>query len=235
MIPAWLTAPIAILLGAVMISGSILYTGSGGRAAVGPSALQPTNNGDNEPDITIQDPGKLVQTDDPMLGNAKAKVTIVEFSDFQCPFCRTFWSNTYSQIKRDYIDTGKVRLVFRDYPLSFHEAARPSALAANCANEQGRFWSYHDAIFAEQAKKGQGTIAYGVTELKEWARQVGMDMSRFIPCLDSAKYLSEVEQDVADGSAVGVSGTPSFFINGKLIVGAQPYSSFKALIDAALQ
>lgn len=232
--PAWLSIPVAVLLAAIMVSGSILYVGSGGSASLLGAVQEPEQLGGDAP-VKIDDPDSLVESDDPVLGNADAPVTIVEFSDFQCPFCRRFWADTYTQLKEEYIDTGKVRLVFRDYPLPFHEAATPSAIAANCADEQGKFWQYHDKMFIEQEKQGQSTVTYGVTELKAWAQQLGLNTAQFNQCLDSKKYADEVEADTAAGSAAGVSGTPSFFVNGQLLVGAQPFSAFKALIDAELQ
>lgn len=172
--------------------------------------------------------------DDPVLGNADAPVTIVEFSDFQCPFCRSFYSNTHPQIVKNYIDTGKVKFVYRDYPLAFHSAARLSAMAAECANEQGKFWQYHDTVFEEQAKQGSGTISYGISELKQWAQDISLDTEQFNRCLDSEKYGDEVDKDFEAGQRAGVSGTPLFVINGTLIVGAQPYSTFEQAIEAAL-
>jgi protein-disulfide isomerase len=226
----------SILIAAAMVSGSVLYVGSGGNsAALLPAALQPTvqPNGGTAP-VVIKDPSTLFTVNDPSIGNAKAKVTIVEFSDFQCPFCRRFWKDTYSQIKKQYIDTGKVRMITRAFPLSFHPAARPAALASLCAKEQGKFWEYRDTVFGEQEKQGQATITFGVPELKTWAAALGMNGPQFNACLDSEKYAAQVDADTAAGSAFGVSGTPSFFINGKQVVGAQPFSEFKKAIDEAL-
>lgn len=228
--------PMAILVAAAMVSGSVLYVGSGSNGtALLPSALQPTAQepGDTAP-VKIKDPSTLFSADDPMIGNAKAKVTIVEFSDFQCPFCRRFWKDTYSQLKKEYIDTGKVRMVTRAFPLSFHEAAKPAAIASLCAKEQGKFWEYRDKVFGEQEKKGQATIAFGVAELKTWATAIGLNAQQFNSCLDTQKYAAKVDADTAAGSAVGVSGTPSFFINGQQVVGAQPFSAFKKIIDELL-
>jgi protein-disulfide isomerase len=234
---AWVTSvPLAILVAAAMVSGSILYIGSGGiPSALIKDAAAPSQGDVQEPaPVAIDDPSVLFGANDPVIGNAKAKVTIVEFSDFQCPFCRKFFNETYAQIKKEYIDTGKARMVFRHYPLPFHDAAKPSALAAACANEQNKFWQFHDKMFQEQDKKGTGTVTYGVAELKTWAAQVGVNATQFNACLDSAKYASKVDVDTADGAKYGVNGTPSFFINGKLLVGAQPFEKFKAMIDAAL-
>ncbi len=226
--------PFAILIAAAMISGSILYTRSGSL----PSDAIANIGGDGAQAVAtptaIKDPSVLSDKNDASLGKADAKVTIVEFSDFQCPFCRSFFQGAYGQIKKDYIDTGKVRLVFRHFPLSFHPAARPSALAAECAGDQGKFWQFHDKMFTEQEKKGTGTVSYGIAELKTWASQIGLDSAKFNSCLDGEKYASKVDTDTAAGSKYGVSGTPSFFINGKLLVGAQPFAKFKELIDSAL-
>lgn len=231
---SWFTTPVAVLIGAALIAGSIAIVGSGN----GFSFLKGSGSDSEQPTTTppiVVDPEKIKTSDDPSVGRDDAPVTIVEFSDFQCPFCRRFYEDTYIQLKKEYIDTGKARLVFRDYPLPFHPAAGVSAQAGECAQDQGKFSEYHDRIFAEQAKKGTGTVEYGAAELKAWARSVGMNGSDFDSCLDSGKYADEVAEDMKDGSAAGVDGTPSFFINGALVVGAQPYAVFKQAIDAALK
>lgn len=165
--------------------------------------------------------------DDPMEGDADAPVTIIEFSDFQCPFCGKFFKETLPQLRKDYIETGKAKLVFRDFPLDFHQFAQKAAEAAECAHEQGKFWEMHDMIFDHQD-------ALAVDDLKGYAKQAGLDTTKFGDCLDSGKYESEVKKDLADGSNVGVSGTPAFFINGMALTGAQPYEAFKQIIDAEL-
>lgn len=222
-----LILPGAILIAALLISGSVVfYSLNSGK--LGANIRQA---GDSVAGEKIN----VSADDDPFVGNGKAKVVIVEFSDFQCPFCRTFWSNTLPQIKKEYIDTGKAKFVFRDYPLSFHPAAQISAEASECADDQGKYWEMHDKIFGEQAKKGTGTVTYGSIELKSWASQIGLNMNIFNRCLDSRKYKLEVEKDLSDGSVYGVSGTPTLFINSKPIVGAQPFSAFKAMIDEELK
>lgn len=170
-----------------------------------------------------------------VLGDKNAKVTLVQFSDFQCPFCRRFFEETLPQIKKDYIDTGKVQLAFRHYPLDFHPAAYPSALASECANEQGKFWELHDTLFEEQAKQGAGTIQYTIDDVKTWATTISMDQTQFANCIDSNKYDAQVKEDLADAQQVGVSGTPATYVNGMLVSGAQPYSVFKTIIDQELQ
>lgn len=180
--------------------------------------------------------------DDPMLGSEDAQVTIIAFSDYQCPFCRKFETESFPSIKENFIDTGKVRFVYRDFPLPFHAAAEISAEAAHCAGEfsDEAYWAMHDKIVAEQNILDSGsatgavtkTVDYGAAELKQWAKSLGYDISS---CLDSGKYKDEVAKDLADGQASGVQGTPTFFINGQLISGAQPYSVFESAINSALR
>ncbi len=165
--------------------------------------------------------------DDPVKGSASAPVTIIEFSDFQCPYCGRFFTDTLPQIEQNYIDTGKAKLIYRDFPLSFHPNAEPAAEAADCAGEQGKFWEMHDKLFGNQASLSDANY-------RQWAADLGLDTTQFNSCLDSKKYASEIQNDIQDGQAAGVSGTPTFFINGNKVVGAQPYSVFEQAIDAAL-
>jgi len=165
--------------------------------------------------------------DDPAWGPEDAPVTIIEFSDFQCPFCSRFFVQTYPQIKQEY--EGQVRFVYRDFPLtSIHENAQKAGEAAECADEQGKFWDYHDTLFNNNS-------ALDDASLKSYASQVGLDTATFNQCLDSGKYTEEVQKDYQEGISYGVTGTPAFFINGVTVIGAQPYANFKAAIDAALQ
>ncbi len=164
----------------------------------------------------------------PTKGDPKAPITIVEFSDFQCPFCGQWFKNAYSQINENYIKKGTVKLVYRHFPLSFHPQANPAANAAECANEQGKFWEMHDRIFTNQEQLSPENY-------KAWAKEFGLDTTKFNSCYDTKKYDSKVTADFAEGSGVGVSGTPSFFVNGTLIVGAQGYDAFKSAIDAAIK
>ena len=163
----------------------------------------------------------------PSMGDEDAPVTIIEFSDFECPFCKRFNDQTFAQIKTNYIDTGKARIVFRHYPLPFHSNAQKASEASMCADDQDKFWEFHDAIFAQQTN-------IGVDALKQIAATLKLNTATFNSCLDSGKYTKYVQDDLAAGSAAGVSGTPSFIINGQLVVGAQPYSAFQQAIDAAL-
>lgn len=176
------------------------------------------------------DPGKLA-----VKGKDNAKVTIVEFTDFECPFCERFFNETLPQIEKEYIKTGKAKLYVRHFPLDFHAAAMPAALASECANIQGKFWEYHNKIFAEQEKIAGKTAEAINIQLKTFAKNLRLNTSQFDVCLDNETKKENVTNDLNDGKAAGVSGTPTFFINGRKVVGAQPFSAFKAIIDEELK
>jgi len=182
--------------------------------------------------ITPKQNEQVSADDDPYMGSSKAQLTLIEFSDFQCPFCKNFFNNTLPEIKRNYIDTGKIRLVYRDFPiLAIHKSAQKAAEASECAYEQGKFWEYHDTLFINQKV---WEIDNTTTELKNYASALNLDINKFNTCLDSGKYYSEVTNDIKDGTKAGVTGTPTFFINSIKIVGAQPYDTFKNIIEAEL-
>jgi protein-disulfide isomerase len=176
--------------------------------------------------VLIEPPRVEVSTDDDPVrgGGAGAPVTIVEFSDFQCPYCSKA-EGVVDEVMKKYGD--KVRLVYRDYPLSFHPNAENAAMASECAQEQGKYWEMHKAMFANQAK----LLA---TDLVETAGTLGMDKDKFKACLDTGKFRTEVQKDFQDGQKAGVSGTPTFFINGVMIVGARDVASFTEIIDREL-
>lgn len=170
--------------------------------------------------------------DDAVLGSMDAQVTIIEFSDFQCTACRSHFTKIMPALKKKYIDTGKVRFVYRDFPLSTkHPDAQKAAEAAGCAKEQGKFWEMHDKIFEGQNKLGTGTVSIPVESLKQYATELRLDMEAFNACFDSGQMTTEVQKDYDDGIAAGVEYTPTFFINGEKLVGAAPLSSFEALIN----
>ncbi|MBF0124102.1 MAG: thioredoxin domain-containing protein [Magnetococcales bacterium] len=161
----------------------------------------------------------------PTKGPSDAKVTIFEFSDFQCSYCRRV-QDTLRQLDKLY--AGKVRIIFRHYPLSFHPQAAKAAEAAQCADEQGRFWAYHDALFASDM--------LDPATLKKLAETVGsMDVARFDQCLNEGRHKARVIADVAEGERLGVSGTPTFFVNGIKLVGAVPLEEIREVIDAELK
>lgn len=165
--------------------------------------------------------------DDAVKGDANAPVTIVEFSDFECPFCSRYAKEIYPKIIAKYVETGKVKYVFRDFPLSFHQNARKAAEAAECAGEQGKYWEMHDRLFSEG-------VSGSVPSFKEYAKELGLNRGEFNECLDSGKMGPEVNKDFTDGQKSGVRGTPAFFINGELVSGAQPFENFEKIIEAKL-
>lgn len=168
---------------------------------------------------------------DNMKGDENAPITIIEYSDFQCPYCKRFYEQTFSSIETNYVDTGKVKVVFRHFPLSFHQNAEIAAEAAECAGEQDKFWEMHDILFESGSGDGTGLSA---DDVKGYASELGLDTTQFNTCVDSSKYAEKIESDMKAGIAAGVGGTPAFVINGHLVVGAQPYAVFQAAIDTAL-
>lgn len=212
---------LAILVTGMMISGSLLYSNGIGSKS-GLAQIKQDPQGNVRVDVSADD--------DPSLGNKNAKVTMVEFSDYQCPFCSKFFLETLTQLDKDYIKTGKVNLVFKDFPLDFHEKAQKAAEAARCVGEQINdvgYYKMHDKLFSNQDN-------LSIENYKKWARGLDVDGKKFDTCLDSGKYESVVKADLEYGQQLGISGTPAFFINGKLVEGAQPYSVFKEIIDSEL-
>ncbi len=178
--------------------------------------------------------------DDPVKGNPDAPVTVVEFSDFQCPFCSRFFQQTLPLIEENYIDTGKIKFVYRDFPLdSIHPNARPAHIAAECADEQGKFWEYHDLLFQEQAK-WQGLDSSKLQKiLTKYAANLGLQGASFESCMQSQEIADEVNADFLQAAQYGATGTPTFFIGNEKIgfiklVGAQPYAVFQGMIDNQL-
>jgi protein-disulfide isomerase len=163
--------------------------------------------------------------DDPSIGPDNAPVTIIEFSDYQCPYCQVWYNQVYQQLLASY--PNKLRFVYRDLPLPMHPEAIPAAEAANCAGEQNAYWKYHDSLFGQQY--GLNRAAY-----EHYASDLGLDIKAFTACLDSQRFLKEVQADARDAASVGISGTPSFVINGRILVGALPFSEFKTVIDEEL-
>lgn len=164
--------------------------------------------------------------DDPALGPENAPITIIEFSDYECSYCRRWHSEVFGKLIETYPE--QVRLVYRDFPLSsIHANAFPAAEAANCANEQNAFWEFHDKLFSMEL--GLGTEAY-----RRYASELGLDTQAFIECMESHRYQDEVQADYDFAAKLGVSSTPTFFINGIAIVGAQPFEVFQQVIEKEL-
>ena len=209
--------------------GNVLSAGND-AAAPKPSAPQPA-----APKI---DMAKLVD-DDPFLGPKDAKVVVIEFSDFQCPYCGAAMGTADALISRfksqdpswepsvpklkELAQKGKLKLVFRDFPLSFHPNARPAAIAANCAAKQGKFWEFHDALFEAQDTLSETVYTQIATEQK-------LDLAKWNECRKDPAVDQEISKDMADGGAAGVQGTPAFFVNGQFISGAQPFKAFEGAL-----
>ncbi len=207
-----------IVIGAVWIRDSFTNAGTQKAAPLAPAGLG------NAPAAAtgVSTEGSYFK------GKENAPVTIIEFSDFQCPFCGRFFQQTLPDIERSYIATGKAKLVYKDFPLdSIHPHATPAAMAARCAGEQGKFWEFHDLIFNNQQSLGESSYT-------QWASQLGLDAAKFNECSSSRKYLSAVRQDLVEGQRAGVQGTPAFLINGQLLSGAQPFAAFQQAIENAL-
>ncbi|MGB7539281.1 MAG: thioredoxin domain-containing protein [Anaerolineales bacterium] len=163
--------------------------------------------------------------DDPSWGPANAKVTFVEFADFECPYCRQWYSTVYEQLYANY--SGKVRFVYRDFPLSFHANAKPAAIAANCAGAQGKYWDYFRLLYGDA--RGLGGAMY-----QSYAQEIGLNVSTFNSCIADNKIANEIDLDMKDAERLGVNGVPAFFINKRFISGLQPYETFRDAIEAEL-
>jgi len=164
----------------------------------------------------------------PTLGSASAPVTLVEFSDFQCSFCKKFWADTLPKLTASYVQQGQVQIIYRHFAIlgKFSEQA---AMAADCAGEQGKFWQYHDQLFANQ-----GGFAFTHFKLEQYARALELNSANFKRCLTSEKYRKKVEGETAVAASLGARGTPTFFVNGRLMVGAQPINVFQNVINEEL-
>jgi len=165
--------------------------------------------------------------DDPTLGPADATVTIVEFSDYECPYCQVWHDQVFGELVAAY--GSKVRFVYRDFPLDqIHPQARPAAIAATCAGAQGKYWEYHNLLFG-------GELGLGSEARTAYAQRLGLDLEQFAACVADEAGSVEVEADLQDAYELGVRGTPTFFINGRPLVGAQPLEAFAAIIDEELK
>ena len=169
----------------------------------------------------------------PIHGDPNAKVTVIEFADLRCPFCEQWFKNIEPKLMSDYVNTGKVKYYFRNYAF-LGPSSTLAAEAAECANEQGKFWDFHDYMYKNQPDESDISM-FTVDNLSQIAGTLGMDQSQFQSCLSSHKYSKAVAKDLSDGQAAGVSGTPTTFINGVALVGAVPYDQFKQQLDAALK
>jgi protein-disulfide isomerase len=199
-----------------------------------PAAQQPTNQtGDNQPAANPTVKISLTAADH-ITGGKNPQVYLVEYSDFQCPYCKRH-EPTIQQVLKTY--GGKVAVVYRHYPLSFHQNAQIAAEASECASEQGKFWQYHDVLFDKGQGDGTGLAS---ADLKKYAVDLGLNTAKFNTCLDANKYSAVISADQASGNSYGVNGTPATFVtdtngNGELVSGAVPFETMKAAIDAKLK
>lgn len=216
--------PVSILVAGVLIAGSVIYS-TGLRN-------QPTAP-DNQPEVVS---GKELEItkDDVVLGDINAPVTIIEYSDFQCPFCGRFFFQTESLIRENYIKSNKVKFVYRHFAFLGPES-RTAANAVECAKDQGKFWPYHDELFNAEIKDGRennGNLNKSL--FVSIAKNLGLNLTDFTSCLDGDKYAKKVENDYALAQKIGVQATPTTFVNGKKLEGALPYGQFQTVIDAEL-
>ncbi len=210
-----------IVLGTLFFKGVAIMGGT-------PVAGQPTVINNQQPTDDNTPPpiqAFTVTSQDHVIGPANAPVTLIEYSDFQCPFCSRIFP-TLQQVVKEY--GNKVRFVYRHFPLtSIHPYAQKAAEASECAAEQGKFWQFHDLVFSNQEQ-------LNLEQLKTWGKQLGLNTSKYNDCIDSGKYAKRVQTDMQEGEQKGVSGTPATFINGQLVSGALPFESFKQIIDQAI-
>ena len=213
--------PAAIVLAGIIIAVATIY-----------SVKKPSPNAgvDNGKTATIAALPQ-VSSDDFVLGDQNAPVTIIEYSDFQCPFCGKFFKETESVLREKYIKTGKVKFIYRSFAFLGQESLW-AANAARCAGEQGKFWQYHDYLYSNQREENQG--AFSKDNLKSFATALGLDKEKFNACLDSEKYTDLIQKETKAGGEAGVQGTPANFINGTLYPGALPAATFTQIIDNEL-
>jgi protein-disulfide isomerase len=237
----------SILVGAILISASLFYntkiimgggtalnSNSGSAAATAPAAVAPAAPIAAAPAAAAPTgPVNItLKSNTPFLGNANAKVTVVEFADYQCPYCEQWFKTVMPDLKAKYIDTGKIKFVYQDFAFLGPDS-NTAAEASHCAADQNKFWQYHDYLFNNQGTEGSAWAT--ADHQKQFAQTVGLNTTKFNQCLDSGKYKQEVLDETAAGRSYGVSGTPSVFVNGAIIVGAQPTTTFEQAIDAALK
>ena len=220
----------------VVVAGAILLLGGLLLLAAKPTA-QATATPDAA-DLVPPPPRPHSQEDANALGDPDAPVTIIEYSDFQCPFCGRFAMETEPLLIRDYVETGKVRLIYRTVGDWIGPESLLAAEAAYCAGDQGKFWAFHDVLFANQHGENQG--AFSRKRIEAMAQMLGLDMDAFRSCLDEHKYQKQAMQDLKDSQAAGVQGTPSFIIiapdgSQQFIEGAAPYDRFREAIEEALK
>lgn len=214
-----------------LIPGAIVLAGAVIAVAVIYSVKNPSapNAGNTKTAAVASLPA--ISSNDFFLGDQNAPVTVVEYGDFQCPFCGRFFKDTELVLFEKYIKTGKVKFIYRDFAFLGTESTW-AANAARCAGDEGKFWEYHNYLFGNQLGENQG--AFSKNNLKSFALVLGLNKEKFNICLDGDKYAGEIQKQTKAGGEAGVSGTPAVFINGKIYVGALPTATFTQIIDAEL-
>ncbi len=240
-IAAWIIAA-SIVLGALIVSASLFINfhmafkqlnklSLAQSQAVAPAAPGNIAAGAQTAPSPAAPANITLKPNTPYLGNASAKVTVVEYADYECPFCEQWFKTVWPDLKAKYVDTGKIKFVYQDFAFLGPDSNTASE-AAHCAADQNMFWQYHDYLFNNQGAEGSGWAA--AAHETQFAQAVGLNMAEFNSCFNSGKYKQEVLDETAAGKSYGVSGTPSVFVNGSIIVGAQPATTFEQAIDAAL-
>ncbi|MDP4031932.1 MAG: DsbA family protein [Pseudorhodobacter sp.] len=226
----------ALIIGAYFIGSLVTknrYLEKTNTATSGNAVVTQPPNQPNQPQAPAMGQKVNVGTGHlPVLGDKNAKVTVIEFADFRCPFCERYFTDTKQQLIKDYVDTGKVKFAFRHYAF-LGPASTMAASATECANAQGKFWEFHDYLFKNQPPESD-TSMYTIDNLTKSAQSLGIKAEDFRSCLSSDKYAQAITTDFKDGQTAGVTGTPATFINGQLLSGAVPYAQIKALVDQEL-
>lgn len=225
------TILIAILVVAAFYIGSLTQKVNNlEKQQAAPAATAPQGAAAGQPV-----PGTKVNVDNghfPILGDKNAKVTVIEFADFQCPFCKQWFNAVEPNLMKDYVNTGKVKFAFRQYAFLGQESTW-AAEAAECANDQGKFWDFHNYLYQNQGSENSGTFAKD--KLEAIAATLGLDTNKFDNCLDTDQHAKDVADELAAGQKSGVTGTPATFVNGMMVAGAQPYTTFQSLIDQEIK
>ncbi|MCA9392271.1 DsbA family protein [candidate division WWE3 bacterium] len=242
-----IAVPVSIVVAGLVISAGLFFGLQKSGNILGQNNVPQDNTATDTPIPTPTEAPAIVSIsvdDDPVLGDANAPVTMIEFSDYECPYCKRNFEDTFPQIVENYIDTGMVKYVFRDLPLYFHDpAATKEANIANCAREQGgdeMYYKMHDALYTATGSNGAG---FTDAVLDDIVNDLGLDGDALKTCYEEERYATEITSDANDAAAVGANGTPTFFIGasdpsgtiqGERVVGALPYASVKAVIDSYL-
>jgi protein-disulfide isomerase len=239
---------VGFLIGSVWTENTMLKKGIangtlGTQTAQNQKNQQPTGSGQPEasPVPLTDDQWQKVQQDPAgVIGNRNAPLTIVEYTDYQCPFCSRHYTQTYPQIKKDWLDTGKAKLILQDQPLTIHPNSKIASLAARCAGDQGflgakdkNFLYMHDSLFGKQDEWSSLSNTDAVKKFGDYANAGGMNGNQLMDCINTGKFTKQIDASIALGSSVGAGATPSFFVQKNIIVGAQDYSAFKTLLDSA--